>query len=132
MDVKKKLRSYLPALRYAVVCANRLDAIRETLLKSPKMDGMPRASTVGGLELMAATIEAEERRLDRARKKALAILDEIEDMIDSLEDYDGKKVLRLHYIGGLTWDQVAVESHWSESTVRRIHGRALEELRRRP
>ena len=132
MDVKMKLRSYLPAFRYAITCADRLDAIRGTLIKSPKMDGMPRSQSVGGLEIIAAAIDAEEKRLTKARTKALAILDEIEDMIDSLDDYDAKKVMRLHYIDGLTWEQVATASHWSESTVRRIHGRALEELRRRP
>lgn len=130
MDVKQKLRSYLPALRYAIICANRLDAIRETLLKSPNMDGMPRSTRISGLEVMTAAIDAEERRLMKSREKALEILDEIEDMIDELQSFDQKQVLRLHYIAGLTWDQVAMEAHYSERTVRRIHGQALNELRR--
>ena len=76
-------------------------------------------------------ILAAEKRLNRARDEALKILDDIEDMIESLEDFDQKTVLRLKYIDGLTWDEVALQANWSERSVRRIHGRALEELRRR-
>lgn len=131
MEIKSYLRSYQPALKYWELCTRRLDEAREVGIRSPKMDGMPRTGSGGGIEMQVDRILAAERRLNRARDEAMAILEGIEDMIASLENFDQKRILRLRYIDGLTWDEVAMDSGFSERSVRRIHGRALEELRRR-
>ena len=131
MEIKAYLRSYQPALKYWELCTRRLDEAREVGIRSPKMDGMPRSGSGGGIEMQVDRILAAERRLNRARDEAMAILEGIEDMIESLENFDQKRILRLRYIDGLTWDEVAMDSGFSERSVRRIHGRALEELRRR-
>lgn len=131
MEIKAYLRSYQPALKYLELCTRRLDEAREVGIRSPKMDGMPRAGSGGEIEMQVDRILAAERRLNRARDEAMAILEGIEDMIESLENFDQKRILRLRYIDGLTWDEVAMDSGFSERSVRRIHGRALEELRRR-
>lgn len=92
---------------------------------------MPRAGTgPEGLEQQIERILAAEERLEKARAKALEIMDRVENMVDTLENHDQKRVIRLRYIDGMTWDQLARETHWSERTVYRIHGAALEELRR--
>ena len=131
MEIKSYLRSYQPALKYWELCTRRLDEAREVGIRSPKMDGMPRGGSGGGIEMQVDRILAAERRLNRARNEAMAIFEGIEDMIESLENFDQKRILRLRYIDGLTWDEVAMDSGFSERSVRRIHGRALEELRRR-
>ena len=131
MEVKAYLRSYQPALKYWELCTRRLDEAKEISLKSPKIDGMPRGGTSGGIEMQIDRILAAEKRLEKARDQALAILNGIEDMIESLDDFEMKTVLRLRYIDGLTWDEVAIHATWSTRTVRRIHGRALDELRRK-
>lgn len=131
MEIKSYLRSYQPALKYWELCTRRLDEAKEISLKSPKMDGMPRGGSSGGIEIQVDRILAAEKRLEKARNQALAILNDIENMIESLEDFDQKTVLRLRYIDGLTWDEVSIHASWSTRTVRRIHGRALEELRKR-
>lgn len=131
MEVKAYLRTYQPALKYWELCIRRLDEAKEISLRSPKMDGMPKSGAAGGIEMQVDRILAAEKRLSKARDQALKILNDIEDMIDSLGDFDQKTVLRLRYIDGLTWDEVAIHANWSQRTVRRIHGRALEELRKK-
>ena len=130
MDVKGMLKSYIPAHKYALLCARDLDALLETVVKSPAMDGMPRKPATNGLEYEVARIEIAKVKLEKARNKALRLQDEIEDMIDLLTDSDQKSLIRLRYIHGLSWDEVASEMNWSRSQVFRIHGWALENLRR--
>lgn len=131
MDIKAFLRQYRAALKYAERCAKDLDALRDVGVRSPRLDGMPRSGSGGGIEHQIELIDAAERRLDRERGKALKLLEAIEDLIEGLEDYRQKTLIRLRYIDGLSWEQIAQEMHWSERTVYNIHGKALAELRRR-
>lgn len=131
MEIKAFLRQYRAALLYAERCARDLDALRDVGIRSPRLDGMPRSTGgTGGLDRQMILIDAAQRRLDREREKALALLEETEDLIAELEDYRQKNVIRLRYIDGLNWEQIATELHWSERTVYNIHGKALEALRR--
>lgn len=131
MDVKKWLGQYRLALREAVECIRELDAI-DIAIRSPNMDGMPRGSAKGdNVERLAILRITLEERAMKARDKALRIADEIYDAIDSLEDSSQRQALRYHYIGGMTWEQVAMEMCMSLRTVHRIHGQALNELRRK-
>ena len=129
-DVKAILREYQPALRYCQKCFKDLDDARDISLKSPKLDGMPRTGG-GGLERQIERIDALERRAEASREKALELLEMVEEFEDRLSGYDRKSVIRLRYIEGLPWEQVAQRMSWSERTVRRIHGAAIEELRRK-
>lgn len=130
MDVKVFLRSYRPALLTAVRAAEKLDDARAAGVKSQTLDGMPRAGGGNGLDEQVARIDALERRFFRERETALEIAERIQDMIDSLENFEQKSVLRLRYLEGMTWDEIGTAVYMGRSTVIRIHGRALEELMR--
>lgn len=127
-EIKKYLRSYIPALKYAQECLRDLDAI--TLLQSPKMDGMPRTQAPHGLESQIGQIDAIRRKAEKARERALAICEDIEDRLDRLEDINSKRLIRLRYIYGFTWAEVAEEMGYSERSIHRLHSKALEEMRR--
>lgn len=43
-------------------------------------------------------------------------------------DPEERQILRLRYIEGMSWTQVALRSHYGRSTVFRIHARALKKL----
>lgn len=131
MDVKALLRQYQPAIRYAQKCFRELDEARTVGIRSPRLDGMPRGGGGWGLEQQISRIDALERRAYQAREKALALAEEIEGMIDALQDHDQKAVLRLRYMRGYHWGKIATEMGFTESGLYKIHGRALEELRRR-
>lgn len=130
MDIKTYLRLYLPTLRYAMACFRELDTAREVGVKSPKLDGMPRAGSGGGLENQVARIDALQRKAEAARDKCLDMLEEIEGLIENLPEMEQRMVLKLRYIYGEPWERVAMEAHMSQSTAIRVHGAALNELRK--
>jgi len=98
--------------------------------RSQRLDGMPR----GG----SGENYAVEEQIDRGdellalltkKKDALAAaLVEIEHAIEKLKPRE-RLLVRLHYIDGLTWEQVAVEMTYSWSQVHRIHAKALQKLK---
>lgn len=129
-EIKAYLRSYIPALRYAEKCFRELDAVEDISIRSPKMDGMPRSPGLHGLEDQVARIEAVREKAEKARAKVLAMLDDIENRVEALENYDQRTVIKLRYIYGMEWAEIANETSWSMRTVFYIHGRALAEMRR--
>ena len=54
---------------------------------------------------------------------------QIEKQIDAVEDETLKRLLYLRYIRGLTWEEVAVEMHYTYQWVCALHGRALDAIR---
>ena len=130
MDVKQTLRQYWPALTYAQKCFRELDDARNATPKSPNMDGMPRSGRQTTLDLQMTVIESAQKRFEAAREIALEQLSELEEMIDTLPEFDQKLVLYYRHIYRLKWCDVAERMNWSESTVRRIHAKALKEMER--
>ncbi|MDK6521499.1 DUF1492 domain-containing protein, partial [Aerococcus urinae] len=53
---------------------------------------------------------------------------EVSHLIDQLEDVRYRNVLRSYYLTEKTWEQVAVDNHWSYQHTMRLHGQALKEL----
>ena len=129
-DVKALLNSYIPTLRAAEARMREWDAEESVYISSPKMDGMPRNPGNHGLELLTERRERARRRAEEAREKLFALEDEIWTMISSLKEPD-QSVLKYRYMDGLKWIEVADRMHYSERTILYIHGRALNELRRR-
>lgn len=52
----------------------------------------------------------------------------IENAIETLEPRE-RRLVRLYYIDGLTWEQVCVEMHYSWNHIHRLHRAVLEKLR---
>lgn len=129
-DVKELLKSYLDYDRYARKCFRELDMARESILRSPKMDGMPRSGNTNGLDDVVAQIDRLERKANREREKALKTLDQIYDLIETLKNPRQKAVIKLHYIFGESWEEVAVSIGVKKRMVLYIHGKALSELRK--
>ena len=130
-DIKQLLKAYIPSLRYAEKCFRELDLARESTVRSPRMDGMPRTGSVSGLEMQVAMIERIRKKAEKEREKVLAMLDQIMDMIDMLDDPEQKTVIKLHYVYGYSWAEVAISADMAERTVYYVHGKALSELRKR-
>lgn len=59
---------------------------------------------------------------------AVALCRQIEAAIDALPDGRQRLLLRLRYIDGRTWEQIAVRMALDYRWVLRLHGRALEQL----
>ena len=53
---------------------------------------------------------------------------EIERAIGTVEDGTQRRLLRLRYIQGMTWEQIAVRMDYSYVHICRLHGQALEKI----
>lgn len=128
MDMKAKVRDFKAAMKRAERLAIELDDVRNAAPKSPNMDGMPRSGCQTTLDLQMEIIEAATKRFELAREEALEQLSELEELIDRLPEFELKSVLYFRHIYRLKWCDVAERMHWSESTVRRLHAKAMKEM----
>jgi hypothetical protein len=71
-----------------------------------------------GLEKVKLTMEAQ---LSISIASLQAQLKDAYKLIDAQEDADTRTVLRLKYINGLTWPEIAKEANMSESKAKRCH-----------
>ena len=129
-DIKEYLRSYIPALKYAELCFRELDSLEDVSIQSPKMDGMPRTSSLHGVEDQVARIDAIRRKAEKARERVLTMLEDIEMRIDALENDDQRLVIKMRYIYGCRWDEIATGANMSQRSVYYVHGKALAEMRK--
>lgn len=129
-DVKEILKSYIDFERYAMKCFREVDMAEETLLRSPRMDGMPRSGNISGLDEQVAQIDRLKRKANKERQKALDAQEQIYDMISTLKNPRRKAVIKLRYIYGESWDEIAASLELKKRMVLYIHGKALEELRK--
>ena len=68
--------------------------------------------------------ELRESLIDKINQ-LVAVRIEIERAIGTVQDDTQRRLLRLRYIKGMTWEQIAVEMHYGYQWVCKLHGRAL-------
>lgn len=125
MKTKEYLGQYIKAKRYAERCFERMKAI-DVNPRSPRLDGMPKATSSGSdLADTVARIVEIKKTAETAYQKMLILESEISDVIEAVPDLDEKMLLRLRYIEGLKWNEVAETMHMAERTVFYLHGDAL-------
>lgn len=98
--------------------------------KSQRLDGMPRggSSPSSPVEnLVVKHTELLERYYEKVAELTAATV-EIEEAIERLSPRE-RTLLRLHYIEGLTWEEVCVAMSYSWRQVHRIHAVALSMLK---
>lgn len=129
MTAKEYLRQY----EYAVKRIKRLeeeykeeqiliDAVRSV----SDNDGMPHGSGISKpTENKAVRLADKALRLFDARREAIAIRQEVFDLIDSIDGTEGD-VLFEKYIKLKTWEQVCVDINYSWMQTHRYHRKALE------
>lgn len=101
--------------------------LRYDSLRSPVYDGMPHEGTGDPTAITAIKIAAdrlEEKILEMIEAKRQA-REEIHQAIEALPTEAEKTVLYWRYIGGLSWEQVAVKCSYSYRHTLRVHGYAL-------
>lgn len=112
-----------------------LDMIEEleAQMKNPRaqrLDGMPR----GGTSLTSAVESMVVKHTDlveRYREHVAALTEAVAKIENAIEGLDPRErtLIRLHYIQGLTWEEVCVAMSYSWRQVHRIHAKALETLK---
>lgn len=123
---KEYLKSYRKALRREQRILDEIQCLRlDKMFPSIIQDGMPHGSSQTDLSGYAATLDEMIEDLKQERLEKVKIRKKIEQSIRNLEDEDEQEVLRLRYISGLKWDEVAAEMGFTCRRATQIHGNAL-------
>ena len=125
---KEYLRKYLEAKRMQEVLEREIDELRldRMIPGSPAQDGMPHGSGGGDLSGYVARLDELDQKLRAQMYKKIQIRAEITERIDAMENETESLLLRLRYIHGLKWEEVAVKMDYSWRAVHKIHSKALE------
>lgn len=92
------------------------------------LDGMPQAGRKSDPTADAAQRVGALREQERRVKRELAA---IENAVNGLKSPLEREIMRYRYIEGMTWADVGKIMHYSESHLRRIHGRAIRKIERK-
>lgn len=79
----------------------------------------------------AASIADAERLYAQYAAESMQVLQEITAIIKQVPDDRLQTLLILRYVNGLTWESVAREMAYEERQIYRLHGEALQEVRKR-
>ena len=128
---KKRLRAYREMLNERDHLAGLIEELEVTIYgpKGVTLSTTPKGGSMPGSALENAVVRLTSLR-DQYKHKVevlTAELAEIEEAIDTLRPRE-RQLLRLYYVEGMTWEQVAVVMGYSWRQVHRIHGEALRQL----
>ena len=128
---KAYLRRYLEAKRMQEVLEREIDELRldRMIPGSPAQDGMPHGSGGGDLSGYAARLDELDRKLREQLERKIQLRAEITEKIDAMPNETESLLLRLRYIHGLKWEEVAVKMDYSWRAVHKIHSKALEHFK---
>lgn len=128
---KEYLRKYLEAKRMQEVLEREIDELRldRMIPGSPAQDGMPHGSGGGDLSGYVARLDELDRKLRAQMYKKIQLRAEITEKIDAMSDETESLLLRLRYIHGLKWEEVAAKMDYSWRAVHKIHSKALEHFK---
>lgn len=133
--VKRKLSRYYEAKKKVAYIEKELARlersagdIKATDFSRVIVDGTTDKDTIGNL---VARIDAKITALEKARIKARAVMLEVEDLIDTVEDTTLREVLCQRYIELKKWEDIAQYTNYSITHVQRLHEKGLADLTER-
>ena len=137
--MRTKNRDKIDRLKsYNDIC-NRIDLLKEVYdriqntMQSPKcmiITDMPRGGG-GKSDMMLMSfekLEKLEQDIQNEQDKLIPLLDDIRNIIESIEIVRHYEVMTWRYIVGLTWEEVAERMGYDIRHVTRLHGQALNRL----
>ena len=123
---KEYLKSYRRAVRREKEIEDEIRQLRlDKMFPSVVNDGMPKGTNQSDLSGYAALLDEQISELIQERYKRAKLRADIENSIRAMENEDEQRVLRLRYIRGLKWEEIAVEIKYSYMQTHRIHSMAL-------
>ena len=130
-EVKKEyLKSYQKAVRREQEILDEVQQLRmDKMFPSVVNDGMPKGSKQSDLSEYIVRLDNLIEKLKQERFEKIKLMDDILYHISLLRDEDEQRVLRLRYIKGLKWEEVAVNMNYKWAQMHRIHSRALKNFK---
>lgn len=125
-EKKEYLRSYRRAVKREKDILTEIQRLRtDKMFPSVVNDGMPKGSGQSDLSDYIAILDEQIELLKAERLEKARCYQKIERQISQMENEDEQEVLRLRYILGMKWEEVAVKMNYSWKWIHKIHGRAL-------
>ena len=127
-DKKKEfLRRYRECERREQEILEEIQRLRmDQMFPSMVNDGMPKGSQQSDLSDYMVLLGEQIDRLKQERLEKARTRDQIDLAIRRMENPDEQRVLRLRYLWGLKWEEVAVKMNYSWKQIHRLHGSALD------
>lgn len=127
---KEYLKSYRRAIKREQDILDEIQRLRlDKMFPSVVNDGMPHGSSHSDLSDYAAILDEQIELLKEERLEKARCYQKIERQIRQMENEDEQEVLRLRYILGMKWEEVAVKMDYSWRQIHRIHSAALLNLK---
>lgn len=123
---KEYLKSYRRAVKREKDILDEIQRLRaDKMFPSVANDGMPKGSNQSDLSDYIAILDEQIELLKVERLEKARCYQKIEKQIKQMENEDEQEVLRLRYITGLKWEEVAARMSYSWKHIHRIHSSAL-------
>lgn len=127
---KEYLKSYRRAIKREQDILDEIQRLRlDKMFPSVLNDGMPHGSNHSDLSDYAAILDEQIEFLKEERLERVRCYQKIERQIRQMENEDEQEVLRLRYILGMKWEEVAVKMGYSWKQTHRIHSSALKKFK---
>lgn len=127
---KEYLKSYRRAIKREQDILDEIQRLRlDKMFPSVVNDGMPHGSSHSDLSDYATILDEQIELLKEERLEKVRCYQKIERQIHQMENEDEQEVLRLRYILGLKWEEVAVKMDYSWKQTHRIHSSALQNFK---
>ena len=104
---------------------SKLTRVTQVLTAEPRGGG----SIYGKTEGILAKIVDLENEIDADIDRLVAIRDGIKTIIEAVEDDRERLLLQYRYLDGRTFEEIAVQMHYSWRQIHRLHSRALSNLK---
>lgn len=127
---KEYLKSYRRTIKREQDILDEIQRLRlDKMFPSVVNDGMPHGSSHSDLSDYAAILDEQIDLLKEERLERVRCYQKIERQIRQMENEDEQEVLRLRYILGMKWEEVAVKMGYSWKQTHRIHSSALKNFK---
>lgn len=125
-EKKEYLKSYRRAVKREKDILDEIQRLRaDKMFHSVANDGMPKGSNQSDLSDYIAILDEQIELLKVERLEKARCYQKIEKQIRQMGNEDEQEVLRLRYITGLKWEEVAARMSYSWKHIHRIHSSAL-------
>ena len=113
-EKKEYLKSYRRAVKREKDILDEIQRLRaDKMFPSVTNDGMPKGSNQSDLSDYIAILDEQIELLKAERLEKARCYQKIERQIKQMENEDEQEVLRLRYITGLKWEEVAARMSYS-------------------
>ena len=130
MTKKEFLNQYLNAEKEIGIKLDQIARLRElsTKITQTLTPDKVKSNSENRLESSESKIVDIEREIGASIDQLERIRLQVESVINSVPNVNQRNVLRLRYISGMKWEQIAVKLNYDYRWVLRLHGKALNKI----